>query len=129
MKTFTAHVRRGRQLVLVKEAFSWGAFLFGPIWLLWQRAWSVAVLAVMAFALTLAAPPPLRPVLGFGLFLLLGFTGRDLVRWSLSRSGYQFAHVVAARNTDEAFVRLLDHDPAIAEAELAGRNAQKRVAA
>jgi hypothetical protein len=119
VKTYTAHVRQDRPPVLVKEAFAWGAFLFGPLWLLWQRAWIAAVLSVVAFALTLAAPPPTRPALNFALLLLLGLNGRDLVRWSLARRGYHLAHVVAGRSADDAFLRLLDHVPDLASAPLA----------
>jgi hypothetical protein len=42
--TYTAHIRADRKLVLVKEAFSWGAFLFGPLWLLAHRAWIAAAI-------------------------------------------------------------------------------------
>jgi len=111
VKTYTAHIRRDRPPVLVKEAFSWGAFLFGPLWLLAQRAWIAAIISVAVFALPFAAPPLLRGVLIFALLLLLGLTGRDLVRWSLRRRGYALVHVVAGHNADDAYLRLLDHAP------------------
>ena len=113
MKTFTAHLRTDRSPVLVKESFAWGAFLFGPIWLLWHLAWIAALVSAVLLALTLFAPPPLRPVLSFALLLLLGLTGRDFVRSSLRWRGYQFVHVVAGRSPDDAFLRLLDHLPAL----------------
>ena len=34
MKIFTAHLHPRKPPVLVREAFSWGALLFGPLWLL-----------------------------------------------------------------------------------------------
>ncbi len=111
MKTYTAHIRPDRPPVLVKEAFAWGAFLFGPLWLLAQRAWIAGIISLAVFALPFAAAPPLRDVLIFALMLLLGLTGRDLVRWSLRRRGYAFAHVVAGRSADDAYLRLLDHAP------------------
>ncbi len=119
MKTYTAHVRPDRPPVLVKEAFAWGAFLFGPLWLLWQHAWIAAVLSIIVFALILIAPPPFRSLLSFAVLLLLGLTGRDLVRWSLTRRGYQFAHVVAGRSPDDAYLRLLDHAPELTQTRLA----------
>ena len=44
MRFWTAHVRQGTAPVLVREGFSWGALLFGPIWLAAHRAWIPAVL-------------------------------------------------------------------------------------
>ena len=113
MKTYTAHLRPGRLPILVKEAFAWGAFLFGPLWLLWHRAWLAAIGSAALLALTLLAPPALRPLLSFALLLLLGLVGRDCVRWSLRRRGYDAAHVVAGRSPDDAYLRLLDNAPCI----------------
>ena len=108
MKTWTVHLKPDAEPVLVREGWSWGAFLFGPLWLLSQRAW---VPGVVVLALTLAfsalAPAPTRAVLALGLGALLGLLGRDLVRWSLERRGYQLAHVLAARDEGGALGRLL----------------------
>ena len=30
-------VTRAERIVFVRDRFSWGAFLLGPIWLLWRR--------------------------------------------------------------------------------------------
>ena len=112
MKVYTAHTHTRRPPVLVREAFSWGALFFGPLWLAWHRAWIAAALAaaLVAIACTLA-PPLLRPALAFGLFLLLGLFGNDLRRWSLGLRRFQLAHVVAARDPEEAFLRLHAHRP------------------
>jgi hypothetical protein len=118
VKTYTAHIRADRKLVLVKEAFAWGAFLFGPLWLLAQRAWIPALVSVVVFALPFAVRPPLRGALIFALMLLLGVIGRDLVRWSLDRRGFALAHVVAGRSSDEAYLRLLDEVPYLTQTRL-----------
>ena len=107
MRIYTAHLRPNRPPVLVKEGFAWGALLFGPLWLLAHRAWVAGVIALAVLVLAAAA----RPSLALGVMVLLGFTGRDLVRWGLGRQGYALAHVVAARNGDDAFLRLLAHRP------------------
>ena len=101
----------------MREAFAWGALLFGPLWLLRHAAWiALAIsLAILVLIVTLA-PPPLRPVLAVCLFVLLGVIGNDLRRWSLSRSRYTLAHVVAAATLDDAFFRLLTHRPDLSRA-------------
>jgi hypothetical protein len=96
--------------VLVKEGFSWGALLLGPLWLLAHRAWIAGVIAIAALVLVGVA----RPGLTWGVLVLLGFTGRDLVRWGLGRRGYALAHVVAGRTEDDAFLRLLGNRPDLA---------------
>jgi hypothetical protein len=39
--------------------------------------------------------------------VILGLTGNDLRRWALEHRGYLLAHVLAARDRDEALTRLL----------------------
>ena len=107
MRLFTAHTRAGEAPVLVKEGFSWGALLFGPFWLFWQRAWIAGVLALCAWIAASLVPVPFSGVLLLGLAWLLAASGTDLVRWSLERRGFLLAHVIAAANEDAAFARLL----------------------
>ena len=114
MRIYTAHVHRRKPPVLVREGFAWGALFFGPLWLLRHGAWIAGVIALAALvAICTAASPPWRPLLAFALFVLLGLLGNDLRRWSLGRGRFELAHVVAARNRDEAFLRLLDHHPGL----------------
>ncbi len=119
MNVFTAHIHPRKPPVMVPEGFSWGALFFGPVWLLFHGAWIAGAIAAALLVVACSlAPPALRPLLAFGLLLLLGFNGQDLRRWSLARGRFQLGHVVAARNADEAFLRLLD-----ARTDLVGRSA------
>jgi hypothetical protein len=115
VRIYTAHLRAQRPPVLVKEGFSWGAFLFGWIWLLFHRAWVPAVLALaVSLLIGTLTTAGARVLLELGLALLLGLTGRDLVRWSLARRRYTLAHVVAARDADSALARLVTGRPDLA---------------
>ncbi len=117
MTIWTAHLRADRSPALVRDGFSFGAFLFGPLWLALHRAWIPAVLALAATVLIVRlAAPPVSTVLLLGEMVLLGLSGRDLQRWSLARRGYALAHVVVGRNADAALLRLFD-----ARAELGAR--------
>ena len=121
MNAYTAHLKPGRDPVLLKEGWSWGAFLFGPLWLLAQRAWIPAALDAALLVLVAALlPPPARPVVAFALSVLAGLLGRDLVRWSLERRGYVLGHVLAARDEEGALGRLLTFRP-----DLAGSMAER----
>ncbi len=114
MRTYTAHLRPGRAPVLVPEAFSWKALFFGPLWLLWHRAWLPALLAVVALVLACTlVPPPGRPAAAFAVLLVLALFGNDLRRWALERAGFVLGHVVAGRSRDEALFRLLSNVPGV----------------
>ena len=67
MKYWTVHLQpenRPVAPVLVREGFSWGAFLLGPLWLLAHRAWIPAVLVIAAIVITAAlAPDGVQPFL------------------------------------------------------------------
>jgi hypothetical protein len=109
---FTSHVRAGEAPVLVREGFSWAAFLLGALYLAVRRAWIAAGLTFAAFLLTLALCRVVHdgaPLLG--LAVLQGLLCPDLVRWNLSVRGYSAGPVVAAPDRDQALGRLLDARP------------------
>ena len=115
MRTYTAHMKPDHAPVLVREGWSWGAFLFGPFWLARHRAWIPAILLLVLLVLLRAAlPGPAAPIALLGVAWLMGLAGQDLRRWSLERRGYLMAHVLAARDEDTALGRLLTFRPDVA---------------
>jgi hypothetical protein len=117
MKIYTLHLpqhaRPGDPEILdaaelVKDGFSWGAFLFTFLWLLFHRLWlaGIAVLvAMIAFdiALALLRVQPLAATIAHLLvMLLIGFEANSLRRWTLQRNGRPVADVVSAFDRDEA---------------------------
>jgi hypothetical protein len=122
MRIYTAHLRPGSTPRLVREGFSLGAFLFGPFWLFAQRAWiaGIIALAVLLGLLVLAGALPgstIPPLLLLAYAALLGWSGRDLCRWSLARRGFEQSHVLAGRDADAAYARLVERDPTLAAAD------------
>ena len=112
MKVYTAHTRARCPPLLVREGFSFGAFVFGPLWLLAHRAWVAGILALCAYgAIGVLTHGNLSLVLFLAAAWLLGMIGQDLRRWSLERGGYLEAHVVAAPDGDAALSRLLTRRP------------------
>ncbi len=107
MRVFTSHLRPGDPPCLLREGFSFAAFLFGFLYLLVHRAWLPATLNLAALLLTLALvrlvgnPAPL-----LGLAILQGLFALDLRRWSVARRGFTPGPVVAAADHDQALVRL-----------------------
>ena len=111
MRFYTAHIREAAAPVLVREGFSWGALLFGPFWLLAHRAWIAGVIVLCADIVLVVADHSLATLAGLLLAWGLGLFGQDIRRWSLSRRGFALEHVVAARDADAAYARLLAARP------------------
>jgi hypothetical protein len=124
MKVWTAHEKPNASPVLVREGFSFGALLFGPIWLAVHRAWLPALaMVLLTLLILLLTHAPAAIVLLLGLALLAGFSGRDLVRWSVTRHGYLETTVVTGRNQYEAQARLLEARPDLVQRSMVAETA------
>ena len=115
MKIYTALLKADAAPVLVREGFSWGALVLGPLWLAAHRAWIAAAISLAAYVLIgVLVAEPAGGIFAAGVALILGLTGNDLRRWALEHRGYLLVHVVSAGNPDDAFVRLLTYRPDLA---------------
>lgn len=128
MKIYTVHHRQeasgsltglGEDAILVKEGFSWPAFLVPLIWLVYKRMWIVLPFYIAATAgLTMLAQSAVVVesavfVGNLALNLILGLQGNDLYRWTLQRRRYREHAVVLGQNLVTAEQRYFE---AIAEA-------------
>lgn len=124
MKVWTAHEKPNASPVLVREGFSFGALCFGPIWLAAHRAWLPALaMVLLTLLILLLTHPPAAIILILGLALLAGFSGRDLVRWSVARRGYFETTIVTGRNQYDAQARLLEARPDLVERSMVAETA------
>jgi hypothetical protein len=124
MKVWTAHEKPNASPVLVREGFSFGALFFGPIWLGAHCAWLPAGgLLLLTLMILLLTHLPASIILILGVALLTGFSGRDLVRWSVTRRGYLETMVVTGRNQYDARARLLDARPELIERSMVAETA------
>lgn len=114
MATFTVHLpasggeSAAEKAVFVREGFSAPAFLFGPLWLLWKRAWIAAafwslMLALLAWTGSLLkVPPDAVGLVAFALSAMLGFEGDRVLAWSLRRRGFVERDIVIGESEAEA---------------------------
>ena len=107
-------------LTVVRDGFSWPAFLFAVPWALWHRMWWVAA-ALAALQVVLGFLPGLaglgqvaQGALSFGLALAIGFVAADLRDWSLINRGDAAVDVVLAENREMAEHRFLENRPQLA---------------
>jgi len=105
---------RAERIVFIRDGFSWSAFLFGPVWLLWRRLWLVLVLYA---ALTTLVYVGLRyagvgavgqGLVGFLIALLVGVEAATLRRFTLARKGWRELGIVIGDDLESAERRFFD---------------------
>ena len=105
---------RAERFVFIRDGFSWGAFLFTPLWFLYRRLW----LAFVAYAVLTAAllvglrfagvGAGGRVLTGVLIALLIGFEAATLRRWTLTRRGWRELGTVIGDGLDDAERRFFD---------------------
>jgi hypothetical protein len=114
MRLYTSHFHQGQPPTLVREGFSWAAFLFGWLYLATRRAYLAACLNLAVLLLVMTAARllgSLAPLLG--LAILQGVFGADLCRWNLAQRGFTQGPVVAGADPEQAMLRLLSDGAAL----------------
>ena len=101
-------------LSLCVTAFTFRAFLFAPLWMLWHRMWLVLagyviVSAVLETALvTVGASPTDVVVVALLISLLVGLEASTLRRFTLSRRGWRNVGVVSGDDLEDAERRFFE---------------------
>ena len=97
---------------MLRDGFSLGAFLFGPLWLLARRAWVPAALSFAVYVLAgVLLPDAATGVIFPALMLLHGLSANEVLAWALERRGYHLSQVISARTEADALERLLTWRP------------------
>lgn len=113
MKLFTAYERTGRWRFVPDRSFSFGALLFGPVWLLFRGAIGAAFAAgALEFALLALSRRPSDAVWA-GLLLratvlAIGMFGDALCALELRAGGFRPQGPVVAADRDGALLRVLE---------------------
>jgi hypothetical protein len=106
--------RHTDRFVFLRERFSWAAFLFGPLWMIWRRLWLVliiylVVLGLIEFGLQrLGIASQVRVTVYFLVALLVGIEAASLRRWTLLRRGWRDRGIVIADDLEMAERRFFD---------------------
>ncbi len=101
---------RAEQAVLVRDGFSWPAFLVPWLWLLWHRLWAegiIVILLVAAFSIfgEMVGMGLASALLGLLVSIYVGLEGQAMRVAALRRRGYRQWGVVEGGNADEAYTR------------------------
>jgi hypothetical protein len=96
------------RFVFVRDGFSWAAFFFGALWMLWHRLWLVllgylVLVGALEFLLRpIGASMAARVFIGFLIALLVGLEAASLRRWTLIRRGWRDWGIVVADDLEGA---------------------------
>ena len=88
--------------IFVREGFSWKAFMFGVLWTLYNRLWTISIALVAVMTLLGMAEEhkfisaSSLSILQIALSLYVGFSANDWYRDSLARRGYITSDIVAS---------------------------------
>jgi Protein of unknown function (DUF2628) len=102
------------RFVFVRDGFSFAAFLFGPLWMLWQRMWLVlfgyviAAGGLEAVLTEFGASTSVRVAIGFLIALLTGFEAPTLRRFALARRKWSNVGIIVGDNLETAEQRFFD---------------------
>ncbi|GAB1717753.1 MAG: hypothetical protein NTAFB05_27950 [Nitrobacter sp.] len=102
------------RFVFVRDGFSFWAFVFGPLWLLYQRLWlafagyMMLSIVVEVMLSLLRASGGIRFAVMAVIALLMGLEAVSLRRWTLSRRKWRQLGVVVADDREAAERRFFD---------------------
>ena len=113
MRTYSVHMRshgldQGQDFVLVKEGFSWPAFLFNIFWALWHRLWLAAIalfatpLVIVIVIKVIGLGPAVQIVLSVGWSVIVGMLANDVRRHYLHHDGFVEDGIAAGKAADDA---------------------------
>ncbi len=91
----------------MRQAFSWKAFFFGPLWLLRHRLWAGLALWGAAYSILIAASLTVVSAsaclfIAIALQILLGLEANRLREAKLAQQGYRLVEIIAAPARDQA---------------------------
>jgi uncharacterized protein DUF2628 len=102
------------RFVFIRDGFSFWAFVFAPLWLLWRRLWLallfyVAIIVVLEGGMwLLRVPYPARSIVIVLISLLIGMEAGSIRRWTLERRDWRQLGVVTGNNHEAAERRFFD---------------------
>ena len=113
MRTYSVHIRRhgldfDRDVVVVKEGFSWPACLFNIFWALWHRHWLAAIalfmipLGIAIITNVIGLAPVGQTALSMGWSVIVGMLANDVRRYYLVRDGFVEDGITAGKSPDDA---------------------------
>ncbi|MDA9946759.1 DUF2628 domain-containing protein [Candidatus Marinimicrobia bacterium] len=112
-KTFVVYKNSMNTVELVKYGWSWFAFLFSGLWLVYKGLYikAVEIFVFSTLILLLGFPESIIPIISTGIGVYIGACGNSLYKDFLEKSGYQGFLLINANTIEQAkrhFSRYMD---------------------
>ena len=112
MAIYTVHVEAGDTSAanarFIREGFSWGALIFGPLWLLAHRLWLAFLVCCLVLILNASLAYHLHLDNGAAMLLstlssvYIALEGNQLRRKNMERRGWPMVDIVSAEHSEAA---------------------------
>jgi hypothetical protein len=102
------------RFIFVRDGFSFRAFLFAPLWMIWHRMWLVLagyviVSAVLETALVVLGASAMDvSIVALLISLLVGLEASTLRRFGLSRRGWRNVGIISGDDLEDAERRFFE---------------------
>jgi len=103
---YTDTTKKKRDLLLIKQGFSFFASILNFAWALYHKMWLIAALAVIASVIANPAQPTyVVYAMNVSTLLIFGFFASDMREYYANKKGFKLCDIVLAHNEEEAEVR------------------------
>lgn len=116
MKLYNALVKKNQlgkieDIIMIKEGFSWKAFIFNAIWFVYHRMWKeIIILLAISFAFGFFAKMSNdfdKASLQLALFFMVSLNANHWLCDKFKRKGYDFVGIVFGNNSTNAKLRFV----------------------
>ena len=103
-KTFVVYKNSMNTVELVKYGWSWFAFLFSGLWLVYKGLYikAVEIFVFSTLILLLGFPESIIPIISIGIGVYIGARGNSLYKDYLEKSGYTGFLIINANSSELA---------------------------
>ena len=115
MKQFELYSNSQGLFKAVKQGWSWPAFIFGILWAITKRLWSLVinvvfiylVLGIVSIFIGGVLVEIIGNIVALGVFVVFGAKGNVWWEMNLQSKGYEFKDSVTAANSKDAIAQYL----------------------
>ncbi len=91
--------------IIIKQGFSFFAFLFNFVWALYHRIWALAIIAILIEIVCSMYSNLMTFILSTSMMFIFAFFSADIREYYAEKKGYILKDIIVANNEDEAEVK------------------------
>ena len=101
--------KKDKELILIKQGFSFIAGFFNFFWAIYHRMWSIAIFLMMiSFFLGSSGPSYIAYCLNLAILFIFGFFASEIQEYYATKKGYNLSDVILASTEEEAEVKYFE---------------------